>query len=491
MADPPRPKWLPTTGPGNLNVDPKNWGMTLRQWTAFIMGCMVCSDAWAELLADTDRKDTSFEYVNLYQICNKFVKPWTRNLGNSIALLLNAEKPLKAEVMISHAWGEDIVQTVVAVLGRASISGISLETPVWFCTFAQYQPGDMEGDCGPGVAAQLAMDPFKKVIEDNPRYGMLVIHTSVAELYGRLWCVYEVNASQDHNVLTSAAPSMLYFMQCYTRGEEGESPEDICAVSSQEATCWSPEDEKMIKQKIEEGIGYEALNDKIFNFRNAALTRMARAAQNLLEWSEPMCEKYGLEPEVCIKALVNTVRCAGGFLALHCLATVSDGHEDDEYMQKLMEMARENFIKGMKVNDPAGNPIESLPEAFDPRKRASDEFLDALMTDDDLLRQCLLDMSEFQHPYGWLELGAGGNYIAVISSELEKFDKEESLEKVREIFAQFDDDGNGEISEEELAKIFMALGMPEDDIQVMFAAADANRDGVISIDEFMTWLDRN
>merc|ERR1719277_1353432 len=106
--------------------------------------------------------------------------------------------------MISHAWGEDILESMIGVLGRASISGINLETAIWFCTFAQYQPGDMEGDCGPGVAAQLALDPFKRVIDSNPPYGMMVIHTSRTELYGRLWCVYEVHEAEGDKVPVDA-----------------------------------------------------------------------------------------------------------------------------------------------------------------------------------------------------------------------------------------------------------------------------------------------
>merc|ERR1712183_108005 len=59
--------------------------------------------------------------------------------GNSIALLMNPERPLKAEIMISHCWGESVLETLAAVLGKACVSDIDFEASIWFCTFAIYQ----------------------------------------------------------------------------------------------------------------------------------------------------------------------------------------------------------------------------------------------------------------------------------------------------------------------------------------------------------------
>ena len=49
----------------------------------------------------TLRKEAGAGYVNGYQLCNSYVKPWTRGTGCSVSLLMNAT-PLLAEVMISH-----------------------------------------------------------------------------------------------------------------------------------------------------------------------------------------------------------------------------------------------------------------------------------------------------------------------------------------------------------------------------------------------------
>merc|ERR1719401_3237886 len=76
------------------------------------------------------------------------------------------------------------------------------DTNVWFCAFSLYQPGDEADDEGPSIDEQLKLDPFGRVISRVQEYtasagtgalnGMAVIHTSRAEVYERLWCVYEI-----------------------------------------------------------------------------------------------------------------------------------------------------------------------------------------------------------------------------------------------------------------------------------------------------------
>ena len=66
--------------------------------------------------------------------------------------------------------------------------------PLWFCAFAQYQPGDEAFDPGPTVAQQLALDPFGQVIRSLAAPGgMVVVQTSLGDVYARLWCVYEIS----------------------------------------------------------------------------------------------------------------------------------------------------------------------------------------------------------------------------------------------------------------------------------------------------------
>lgn len=55
-------------------------------------------------------------------------------------------------------------------------------------------------------------------------------------------------------------------------------------------------------------------------------------------------------------------------------------------------------------------------------------------------------------------------------------------------FRQFDTNGDGSISLEELRLILLAVGMAEADIPSIFAGADVNGDGKIDYGEFFTWL---
>eukprot|EP00931_Biecheleriopsis_adriatica_P077378 TRINITY_DN50960_c0_g1_i1.p1 TRINITY_DN50960_c0_g1~~TRINITY_DN50960_c0_g1_i1.p1 ORF type:complete len:530 (-),score=108.96 TRINITY_DN50960_c0_g1_i1:39-1505(-) len=481
------------------------------------MACRMCEDKWQQLEKDTDRKKEGV--VNLYQIVNEFVKPWTSNLGNSVALLLNNAKPLKAEVMFSHAWGEDMIEATVAVLSKMSVSAMSFSTVCWFCAYAQYQPGDQEGDCGPGVAAQLALDPFRVVIDSDPRFGMVVIHTSTAELYGRLWCVFEVNAAEDCKVVCSGAMSMNYFKEFMER-QLTESPDDICKCHSQEAKCWSKEDEQMIKDKIEAGIGFEMLNKKILDFRKSACQAQVQAFQPLLDFCEGiflrLCpglesmsdtEKAEARNEFTFKLVleggfVPTVRSAGLYVAFHLLTTTAKEHADSDFLARVMRMLRDEavithegkcIITSMCCNDEEGNDMGDLP-GFDPRKRKPDSLLIKLMEDDELLISCLKDLSDFQHPIGWLELGAGSNIAAKIADEINftAADKttKSKLEEAKELFKRFDSDGDGTVSADELTRILQASipGLSKHDCDLIMLDADSNKDGKIDFDEFIDWL---
>jgi len=462
--------------------------MTLRQWVAFIMSCYLSSPAkWDELASNTDRKEKG--NVNLYQICDTYVKPWTRNRGSSIALLLNRAKPLKAALMISHAWGEDILESLVGVLCKASAAGIPCDTPIWFCTFAQYQPGDEEGDCGPGVAAQLALDPFKCVIASRPRFGMLVLHTSAVELYGRLWCVYEVNASQEADVVPFAAMSMKYFLGSYKAMQEGQSVEALCTCRSEDATCWSLDDAKTIKAEIEAGIGYAALDDKIISFRSAALQQMLKAQEPLLTWAEPLAKKYGMSVVDMMSDMVERFRATARFVALAYLLQEAEGHESTAYMLTVVEMAK-SLLDAMKCGDEYTiNRGEEFnfqwqpPPGFDPAKRVPDVFLDELKVDDKRLLHCLRTAGgEFQHPIAWLELGAGGKANAMSQARRD-------AEWVIKIFQSRDGEDSGTISKDRLKYVLLQYGMlSEDDLEHAFSSADADQDGLIDYKGFISWL---
>ena len=145
---------------GNGSVPPSHWGLTVKDFNRFINMCRRKEDKWAMLAADT-KFGKRPGVVNGYQLCSEFVKPFTSGTGCGVSLLLNPEKPLEAEVMMSHTWAEDIIEVQQAVNDRAVADGRGDDLVIWFCIFAVYQAEDQ---AGPTITEQLKMDPFGQVI---------------------------------------------------------------------------------------------------------------------------------------------------------------------------------------------------------------------------------------------------------------------------------------------------------------------------------------
>ncbi|CAE7566462.1 glcA [Symbiodinium sp. CCMP2456] len=59
---------------------------------------------------------------------------------------------------------------------------------------------------------------------------------------------------------------------------------------------------------------------------------------------------------------------------------------------------------------------------------------------------------------------------------------------VQDLFHKYDKSGDGILSEEEMLGIFEALSVPKTEVQALFQQADANRDGKIQVQEFISWL---
>eukprot|EP00419_Tripos_fusus_P000974 CAMPEP_0172675676 /NCGR_PEP_ID=MMETSP1074-20121228/13419_1 /TAXON_ID=2916 /ORGANISM="Ceratium fusus, Strain PA161109" /LENGTH=269 /DNA_ID=CAMNT_0013493165 /DNA_START=46 /DNA_END=850 /DNA_ORIENTATION=- len=65
-----------------------------------------------------------------------------------------------------------------------------------------------------------------------------------------------------------------------------------------------------------------------------------------------------------------------------------------------------------------------------------------------------------------------------------------ALEDVRQVFRTWDKDGNGMISKKEFTGIILRLSpdMSQEDLDVLFDAADINDDGRLNYEEFFSWL---
>lgn len=238
-------------------------GMSLKQFNDFVAACRSTS-VWAFACEKG--------HVNLYDVVTSLVKPWTRNTGCGIALRMNPKEVLKAELMVSHSWSECMDQCSEA-LSKFCARQKNLEdiaVILWFCAFAQYQSGDDPGDRGPTVAEQLALDPFGSVIRTltSSGLGMVVIQTSLADVYSRLWCVYEIAEAVD----SKAKVSMAYSQRALET--RSGSFEEMLRARTSRASCRDPSDEQMIRQKVQQAGGFSRLDSIIFTFRLQAFQEM-------------------------------------------------------------------------------------------------------------------------------------------------------------------------------------------------------------------------
>eukprot|EP00930_Biecheleria_cincta_P090975 TRINITY_DN80457_c0_g1_i1.p1 TRINITY_DN80457_c0_g1~~TRINITY_DN80457_c0_g1_i1.p1 ORF type:complete len:244 (+),score=42.38 TRINITY_DN80457_c0_g1_i1:477-1208(+) len=156
----------------------------------------------------------------------------------------------------SHAWLGSILESDRA-LQQCVASGIPDGTAIFFCTFCMYQPGD-KADGSLTIADQLALEPFAKIIESKPRYGMRVIHTSIFEVYRRMWTVHEVDEG-------CAAGIPMHGLFDFTRFRWA-ALEDALEIDTKQAEC-RPEDRDMLDRKIMNRGGYERLDRIIRSFR--------------------------------------------------------------------------------------------------------------------------------------------------------------------------------------------------------------------------------
>ncbi|CAE7795999.1 unnamed protein product [Symbiodinium microadriaticum] len=236
---PPLPSCLGPAVWTNREVPPQDWAMTAAQFREFLSECRETQLwRWIKEMRDV---------VTLYDLVQHLVKPWTRGTGCGIALLINHQKPCRAQLMISHTWAEDMDECEEAIVDYCLEANSGLATSIWFCGFAQYQAGDEPGDVGPSVSEQLELDPFGSVIRHTTSaLGMVVVHTSSAAVYERLWCVYEIAEATRLESTVGFAFSERYLNQRHT------SLVELLKARTDSAVCSNPADSAMIRSRIQD-----------------------------------------------------------------------------------------------------------------------------------------------------------------------------------------------------------------------------------------------
>lgn len=64
----------------------------------------------------------------------------------------------------------------------------------------------------------------------------------------------------------------------------------------------------------------------------------------------------------------------------------------------------------------------------------------------------------------------------------------DDLDRIRTAFESWDKNNDGGIDKDEFKEVLVSIGIAEGDLSGMFDKADANHDGRINFEEFITWI---
>ena len=239
---------LPLSGRGQRNVtDPCEWSLSVKEWKELI-NKFKATPTWMALVK---ARGESYN-ICLRDVVDHFIKPLTKGTGSSLALLVNSRYEHEpAHCMISHSWDASVDETYEAI--DASILD---DVHIFFCAFSLYQNGADHPDALT-IGEQLTLDPFGSIIKSKPSEGMYVIFTTLADVYDRIWVVYEADEANAAGIsITGLFDKRKYTLEALAELNASE-------VSTRTAKASNDSDRRMIESLIEERGGYDQLDARI------------------------------------------------------------------------------------------------------------------------------------------------------------------------------------------------------------------------------------
>merc|ERR1711937_920525 len=98
---------------------------------------------------------------------------------------------------------------------------------------------------------------------------MYVVHTSISEVYNRLWCVHEVHEAIKGNIkITGLFDPKAWTLSTFDR---------LMKIKTEKAECTMEDDRITLTTKIEKGEGFDELDKVIHNFRKRAKRDLIKA----------------------------------------------------------------------------------------------------------------------------------------------------------------------------------------------------------------------
>lgn len=211
----------------------------------------------------------------MYDVVDNLVKPRTQGLGVGYALHANESHPLRAQYMVSHAWNESYLDFVNALSSFGS-HNLQHGQGFWVCAMAIYQCEDIpELTIQRQLGDDVTRGPFATVLKQAER--MLAVLTPVADIYTRMWCVFEMFVAVELSVPVELAA---FRGPCGCQGKHKASFSDPVWLhcrnrcDSHKARCGSPDalpnaDEIAIRRNIESTQGGYAILDSAVEWAKA------------------------------------------------------------------------------------------------------------------------------------------------------------------------------------------------------------------------------
>eukprot|EP00747_Dinoflagellata_sp_TGD_P154358 gnl/TRDRNA2_/TRDRNA2_177494_c1_seq8.p1 gnl/TRDRNA2_/TRDRNA2_177494_c1~~gnl/TRDRNA2_/TRDRNA2_177494_c1_seq8.p1 ORF type:complete len:351 (-),score=58.32 gnl/TRDRNA2_/TRDRNA2_177494_c1_seq8:143-1195(-) len=264
-------KNLGFTGVCQQGLPPWMWGISLSQ-----------------LQDITKHKDFKSD-MTMRQVTDAIIIPKTKKTGLGYALTVNKDlagtlKPLRAKVMVSHAWDENYLDFLDALATGDS------EGPFWVCATAIYQPEDTPGVM---IADQLGPDPktgpFATVLRQASL--MVALNTPLCDIYTRMWCILEMYIALQYDVPVEVRYVSAKVNKCHD-GSFGSAEGSVLSnpfegqlpVNCREARCGNPKlemnaDEKMIRKTVESlPGGYKDIDHAVEGVRYTSLQKVKEQA---------------------------------------------------------------------------------------------------------------------------------------------------------------------------------------------------------------------
>jgi hypothetical protein len=145
---------------------PELWGITLEQ------------------LKDLARHMRFQSGMTTRDVVDNIIKVETAGTGAGYALLRNSARPLRAKVMVSHAWDEDY-EDFLLLLETSGYQG-----PFWVSATAIYQPEDNPDLTLEKQLGVEAGGPLVLILKQADL--VLCVMTRKGNIFERLWCLFEM-----------------------------------------------------------------------------------------------------------------------------------------------------------------------------------------------------------------------------------------------------------------------------------------------------------